>query len=193
MYYLGICKKKKKNRIQKLNGKVFQYDVWSPLVAIQVWQQCFVLLMMVSINSVGSNAHYSCKAVASLCRVFGGRGGVATCLPRASEVCSMGFRSGDGASHSIQTVVSSTRHTLCGLTLLSSMRNVLCIAPAYGCIYVCRISSVYVYAVRLPCSRTQISVWPPKEMPAKYTHYLYHNDLFHRCDWDDSRFQALSR
>ena len=87
-----------------------------------------------------------------------------------SQMCSIGFRSGERAGQSIASMPSSCRncwHTPAtwGLALSCIRRNPGPTAPAYGLTRGLRISSRYLMAVRLPLASTWRAVRPPKEMP----------------------------
>ncbi|GFT67183.1 hypothetical protein TNCV_783351 [Trichonephila clavipes] len=82
--------------------------------------------MRLLITSWGILSHSSRRGLSSSWRNYGGGWRPATCLPRASQTCSIGFMSGENAGHSIGTIPSSkrkssTRLARCGL-LLSSIK-----------------------------------------------------------------------
>ncbi|GFT83465.1 uncharacterized protein TNCV_232291 [Trichonephila clavipes] len=78
--------------------------------------------MRLLITSWGILSNSSRRAVSSSWRVCGGGWRPATHLLRVSQTCSIGFMSGEHASHSIRTIPSSkrkssTRLARCGLQL----------------------------------------------------------------------------
>ncbi|GFU38371.1 hypothetical protein TNCV_2433501 [Trichonephila clavipes] len=80
--------------------------------------------MRLLITSWGILSHSSRRAVSSSCRVCGGSWRPATRIPRASQTRSIGFMSGEHASHSIRTIPSSKRKSStwlarCGMQLSS--------------------------------------------------------------------------
>ncbi|GFV44916.1 hypothetical protein TNCV_3339001 [Trichonephila clavipes] len=93
--------------------------------------------MRLLITSWGILSHSSRKDLSSSWRVCGGGWRPATSLPRASQTCSIGFMSGEHASHFIRMIPSSkkktsTRLVRCGLQLSSIKMKSSPIAAAIG-------------------------------------------------------------
>ncbi|KAL0178872.1 hypothetical protein M9458_024314, partial [Cirrhinus mrigala] len=87
-----------------------------------------------------------------------------------SQMCSMGFKSGDRAGHSILEMPSSSKNSVTSLArrgppLSSVSTKSGHVAPSYGRTTGLRISSLYLWPVRLPFSMMTSSVFAPMEMP----------------------------
>ncbi|GFW44754.1 hypothetical protein TNCV_4482991 [Trichonephila clavipes] len=98
--------------------------MWSPRTA-ETTAHLFVMdAMRLSIRLWGILFHSSRSAISKSRTVAGGLGHAAMRRPSMSQTCSIGFRSGKHAGHSILCIVSassmfSTRRALCGRPLSS--------------------------------------------------------------------------
>ncbi|GFY36089.1 hypothetical protein TNCV_4844611 [Trichonephila clavipes] len=93
--------------------------VWSPRTAKTAAHLFAMDAMRLSIRLWGILFHSSRSAISKSRTVAGGLGRAAMRRPSMSQTCSIGFRSGEHAGHSIRCIVSassmfSTRRALCG-------------------------------------------------------------------------------
>ena len=83
-----------------------------PRASITAWQRLRILLISLLILYCGIWSHSSRRACLSSCTDAGCTGRDETAVCNISQACSIGFRSGDLAGHSIRTIVACSRYWL---------------------------------------------------------------------------------
>ena len=84
--------------------------MWCPRASITALQRLRILLISLLILYCGIWSHSSRRACLSSCTDAGCTGRDETAVCNISKVCSIGFRSGDLAGHSIQMIVACSRY-----------------------------------------------------------------------------------
>jgi len=154
-----------------IKGMTVCYNPTQPGVHMTSLQHPGVLLMRQWMFSWGISSQTWIEASVNSWTVCG-----ATCRlwmerEMMSQMCSIGFRSGERAGESIASTHSSCRNcwhtcdTTWGRALPCIRRNPGPPAPAYGLTMGLRISSRCLMAVRVPLASTWRAVWRSKEMP----------------------------
>ena len=152
------------------NKDMNQYEVVPPLAAIHCLHRLRMLIISLLIVHWGIALHSWRSTSDSSCIVCGALFRRAILLDIMSHTCSMGFKSGDRAGHSITSIVSSRRYCLvtlavCGCALSCIRIKSWPIAPAKGLTMGWTMSFTYLIAVRLPLSTTTSSVRPWMDIP----------------------------
>ena len=143
-YTKDVMVKNQHFRCYHENKEIEYFQKFSTLIAcvmslasITAWQRLLILLISLLILYCGIWSHSSRRACLSSCTDAGCTGRDETAVCNISQACSIGFRSGDLAGHSIQTIVACSRYwlvmrALCARALSSIRMKFSPTAPAYG-------------------------------------------------------------